>query len=211
MKPCSVAIGACLLASLVFAQNQSMHPVGSLSHVAVADSPDLAPSTGFTLETWIYPITTGQPGTQFVVEKINPTITPEPGQLLPQCSGRNHAFLGPSRHQRGADCFSDAASPEHVDARRGHLRRRPLCDLRERDPGRGERRNRAGTHDVVCPANFGSAAPSSGVHTWLGRIDDVRIWRVARTQADVMSWKNRPAEPHPDLVAAWRFDGNFWT
>jgi hypothetical protein len=40
-----------------------------------------------------------------------------------------------------------------------------------------------------------------------GRIDDVRIWNVARTQAEIAAGMNGVASDAPGLVAQWTFDG----
>ena len=40
-----------------------------------------------------------------------------------------------------------------------------------------------------------------------GRIDDVRIWNVARTQSEIAAGMNGVASDAPGLVAQWTFDG----
>lgn len=48
-------------------------------------------------------------------------------------------------------------------------------------------------------------------YTPKGRIDEVRLWNVARTQAELRAAINVPiASPQPGLVALWAFDGNAW-
>ncbi|MBK8706447.1 MAG: hypothetical protein IPN33_24695 [Saprospiraceae bacterium] len=49
---------------------------------------------------------------------------------------------------------------------------------------------------------------SSGSALWKGRIDECRIWNVARSQADIMGWKNKPLPgAQAGLVGYWNFDG----
>ncbi|HYK96998.1 MAG TPA: LamG-like jellyroll fold domain-containing protein [Candidatus Acidoferrales bacterium] len=47
----------------------------------------------------------------------------------------------------------------------------------------------------------------SGNGPWRGKLDDVRIWNVARTQAQIQSsFQSELAAPPPGLVANWKFD-----
>lgn len=47
----------------------------------------------------------------------------------------------------------------------------------------------------------------SGTDTWIGRIDEARLWNVARSAAQIQSFRYSPMVGNePGLVAYWRFD-----
>ncbi|MBL7793871.1 MAG: hypothetical protein JNK77_16200, partial [Saprospiraceae bacterium] len=49
---------------------------------------------------------------------------------------------------------------------------------------------------------------SSGSALWKGRIDECRVWNIARSQADILGWKNKPLPgAQAGLVGYWNFDG----
>jgi hypothetical protein len=64
----------------------------------------------------------------------------------------------------------------------------------------------AGNPRNSLPLQLGRNGPVSGRY-FQGKLDDIRIWRVARTVADVKSTMNQELTTSPpELVANWRFD-----
>ena len=56
------------------------------------------------------------------------------------------------------------------------------------------------------PLEIGRNGPATGKY-WLGRIDDVRIWNIVRSDAEIATdYAMEPKGPQPGLLANWRFD-----
>ena len=56
------------------------------------------------------------------------------------------------------------------------------------------------------PLDIGRKGPLSGGY-WLGKIDDVRIWTIARQGTDITAaYQSQLSGPRPGLVATWHFD-----
>jgi len=64
-------------------------------------------------------------------------------------------------------------------------------------------------HSMVgntLPLEIGRNGPTTGKY-WLGKLDDVRIWNVARKGTDITpNYKTQFSGPQPGLVANWHFD-----
>jgi hypothetical protein len=59
---------------------------------------------------------------------------------------------------------------------------------------------------VVIGRNGPPTSPYSGAY-WEGKLDDVRIWNVARTSAQIAaSYRTELSGPQTGLVANWRFN-----
>src|SRR5437762_1161356 len=63
-----------------------------------------------------------------------------------------------------------------------------------------------GTTGNALPLDIGRKGPTTGNY-WLGKLDDVRIWSVARKGSDITAtYRNELSGPQAGLVANWRFD-----
>ena len=62
--------------------------------------------------------------------------------------------------------------------------------------------------DSIQHAALGAAINSTGVVTgaFQGQMDEPRIWRVARSQAEIASTMGAPLASHPDLLGRWALD-----
>ena len=62
----------------------------------------------------------------------------------------------------------------------------------------------------VNPADIWIGAKDNvfGRGSFDGRIDELRVWSVARTGAQILADMNQAIDQHPDLVSVWHFDGN---
>jgi len=62
------------------------------------------------------------------------------------------------------------------------------------------------TSGNALPLDIGRNGPTTGKY-WLGKIDDVRIWNIARAGADITrDFRTQLSGPRPNLVANWHFD-----
>jgi hypothetical protein len=65
------------------------------------------------------------------------------------------------------------------------------------------------THSTIgntLPLEIGRNGPTSGKY-WIGKLDDVRIWNVARKGTDIIAnYQTQLTGPQPGLVANWHFD-----
>jgi hypothetical protein len=58
----------------------------------------------------------------------------------------------------------------------------------------------------TLPLEIGRNGPATGKY-WLGKLDDVRIWNVARQGTDITAtYRTQLTSPQPGLVANWHFD-----
>lgn len=58
----------------------------------------------------------------------------------------------------------------------------------------------------TLPVEIGRNGAATG-RIWVGKLDDVRIWNVARTAADISAnYKSELTGNQPGLVANWRFN-----
>jgi hypothetical protein len=44
--------------------------------------------------------------------------------------------------------------------------------------------------------------------SWNGRIDELRVWSIAKTGPQIVADMGQAIDQHPDLVSVWHFDGN---
>lgn len=64
-----------------------------------------------------------------------------------------------------------------------------------------------GLQNNAEPLTVGGDGPSTSGSLWRGKIDDVRLWNVARTPAQVQaSYRTELQSAPPGLVANWRFN-----
>ena len=58
----------------------------------------------------------------------------------------------------------------------------------------------------TLPLDIGRNGPTTGKY-WIGKLDDVRIWSIARAGVDITrDYKTQLSGPQPSLVANWNFD-----
>ena len=58
---------------------------------------------------------------------------------------------------------------------------------------------------------IGASLASGGMPLdyWFGAVDDVRIWSVARTEAEIAQWRcDQPDAADPDLLGYWPLEGD---
>jgi hypothetical protein len=60
----------------------------------------------------------------------------------------------------------------------------------------------------VAHIGAGDTAPGSANERWNGLLEDVRIWSVARTQAEIAAGMHQQILSAPNLSACYRLDGN---
>ncbi len=61
-----------------------------------------------------------------------------------------------------------------------------------------------GDTDILQLGQGGSSS-----ETWRGKLDEIRIWSVARSASQIQSTMFKRVDNKPGLVAAWHFDGNY--
>jgi hypothetical protein len=60
------------------------------------------------------------------------------------------------------------------------------------------------------PIRLGNGDPSApGIETWNGIIDELRVWPMARTQAEIQATLNQSLSGMPGNVLTFNFDGHF--
>ncbi len=61
---------------------------------------------------------------------------------------------------------------------------------------------------VSNAANLGIGADATTAYRFSGYLDEVRVWNVVRTQAQIQANLDRPIDVEPGLIGVWRFDGD---
>ena len=63
----------------------------------------------------------------------------------------------------------------------------------------------------TLPLEIGRNGPATGKY-WLGKLDDVRIWNVARQGTEITAtYRTQLSGPQPGLIANWHFDDSSGT
>lgn len=193
-----------LLSGWFAATSASAQPFGRLlvlhgesghGYLRVPHGADLNPSSAITIETWLRTPAT-LPDCQSIVGKSFTT-----GYWLGRCDGQLRSYFTANGFAATGGVIPDGQWT-HVAAVFDGIRHRHYIN--------GER--------VLDEPAAGSLAASgaelrigSDVDfevTINGSLDELRIWNVARTEAQLRSLINVRAEPQPGLVALYRFEGN---
>jgi hypothetical protein len=61
---------------------------------------------------------------------------------------------------------------------------------------------------VSNAANMGIGADATTAYRFSGYLDEVRVWNVVRTPAQIQANMDRPIDGEPGLIGVWRFDGD---
>jgi Concanavalin A-like lectin/glucanases superfamily len=191
-----------------FSQSGMLTFTNTSSAVTVPNAADLTPPSGLTVEAWIFfdPNALGGFGTPTIVRKDPAAyvyilrnqsgaggylqwMVRAPGQVLPTIL--ISPFSTPQLvwiHVAGT--YDGSTMNLYVDG-----------FLINSDP-----------HTGTLPVTGGPLLIGQGgvvSDMWKGNLDEVRIWSVARTAAEIQSTRLKRIDNHPGLVAAWHFDGNF--
>ncbi len=207
-----IGVAATLMFGLTSAsaegQPQMFTTTSTTSDVSVPHHSDLVPTTGITVEAWVYHDTTGPGGTN------RPTICRKnPGQesYILRADGYGP---GPAqwilRTQNSGLSILDTTIPMpvntwvHLAATYDNSVARAFFD---------------GVEVLNYPVNggpllnTGSALKigrgNAGNEVWNGSFDELRIWAYPRTASEIMSTMQFELDNAPGLVAAWHFNGNF--
>lgn len=203
---CSATV-VVLVAAVLSAQNQALSLPGTGGAVVVPNDAALVPTTGLTVEAWIYfdPPATGIPNSQAVVVAKHPVASNQ-SYVLGRSSSAMTFTVRTSTGTTSVGYGSVAFSQWHHVAGTydGSFVRTYLNgNLLFQQPRTG----------AIIPTSgdlFIGAANSALADYWQGRIDEVRIWSVARTAGEIQSTMSLPILADPQLLAAWHFDGNFF-
>ena len=161
---------------------------GSGSLVQVPDASSLDLSTGMTLEAWVFP--TAGDGWRDVIYKGGSSDT----YYLEGSSDAGPPAVGGAW---GGTLYGSAALPlntwTHVAGTYDGVVDAPL---RERGPG-GDRPASGSIPNSSGPLTIGGDLAYG--QNFQGRIDDVRIYRTALTQAEIQTDMNNPVTPSPTV------------
>ena len=189
---------------------------GERSYVAIADSETLNNITEqMTVSAWIKP--TGYPNeyTRIILKtdeqqqdpnarsflmqlveggKIRITSTPEGKSFVSYSSPANTVKLNQWHHIAAV-----------IDTKKDHLK----LFVDGREIGKSSYRGAKSIHKSKLPFRFGWMHwddPKSQL-TYVGQIDEVRIWNIARTEEEIRADMNRQLNgDEPGLVGYWKFD-----
>jgi len=188
----------------VFARSAT-YPLGTAGYVEVPHSPDQISPTGLTIEAWV--IRTDLSATHACIIRKNPTPGGEayilrtefgfPNFIVRDADGNTHNTwdltvqipLDTPTHI--AATYDGATSRIFVDGvlKKSTLTNKPLiADTGALRIGRGD-----------------DSGPNE---QWVGSIDAVRIWKVARSQKDIAATMYREIPSMPGLVASYEFNGD---
>lgn len=186
------------------AQGQALELNSIPEYLAVAGTPDLVPANGLTVEAWVYfdPNTGLNPDTPTIVRK-NPADFAESYNLRRRFGTLQfivRSTVGEANVWTGAVSNS---SWHHVAGTYDGAQIRTYIDgvLAGSTPLTGA--------ILSPPAEMRiGAGNGTGGENWQGLIDEVRIWSVARTQAEIQASMNVPIFNAVNLIAAWHFEGD---
>jgi hypothetical protein len=170
---------------------------GDGSYLSVANAPELNPVGGITIEAWIRP--TSFDGFPTIVGKSFGSSywlgLTTGGRLRYYTRGSGSSrdgvrVLTLGRWTHVAVSFDGTTRRYYVDG---------ALDLEEVTPG----------PLPINAAPLGIGADSSGSFDFEGNLAEVRIWAIARTQAEIRADLARQLDrDEPGLVAVWNLDGN---
>lgn len=188
----------------VFAQSAT-YPLGTAGYVEVPHSADQISPTGLTLEAWV--IRTDLSATHACIIRKNPATGSEayvlrmefgfPNFIVRDVDGTTHntwdlsAVIPINTPTHIAATYDGATSRIFVDGvlKKSTTINKPLiADTGVLRIGRGD-----------------DSGPNE---QWVGNIDAVRIWKVARSQKDIAATMNREIPSMPGLVASYEFNGD---
>jgi len=172
---------------------------GSDQYVEIPHDPALNPTTGFTLEAWVK--YEGSTACQTIISKGY-----QSAYWLGLCSGRIRFYP----HGGGSSQDGNAAIPGNVWTHIAVVYRgsgREYYINGELDfQGSPELAPTTNT----LPVRIGSDSGASACCDYEGRLSNVRLWNVARSQDDIRRTMHVAIDaPWPGLVANWRFDGDY--
>ena len=171
--------------------------------IEVPHNGELVPTTGLTVEAWIRPTSfVGRPAiVKVLYSPESYTLGLESGRLqwiLNTVTGTHTLWALGTPLQLN--------TPMHVAATYDGVTMALYLD---------------GQLIASMPAAFGALVPStsqlhigsSSVGVWggpfLGSIDSLRIWSVARAADDISYLRNREVHSLPGMISSWNFNGNF--
>ncbi len=185
------------------AQNGSLSVNGGHQYVSTLDSPALAPTPHFTIEAWIKP-TVGATGFNYTI--LRKPESP-PSYLLRIASNGTAeflAFVNGGTHSTVAVTGPLAGAWHHLaGVYDGAMLRLYLDGLQiQATPLVGSAVSIAG------PLRIGDGASNESA-SFVGLIDEVRIWNFARSSAAIQAERFLSVDFAPGLVSCWKFDGNY--
>jgi Concanavalin A-like lectin/glucanases superfamily/IPT/TIG domain len=202
-----LAASACVVLTAVgFGQAGMLTTIGAAAEVLVPDSAALVPSTGYTIEAWFYfnPAAPGGTSHPTILRKntytpsyLLRTTTPIGGSL------EYYANTGGSYAIVNSSVPTPLNSWHHVAGTHdGQVARLYLDGVL------------IGSNPVPGPPGFVSgdlliAKGDPYSESWRGSLDEVRLWSVAKTAAEIQASMMFERDGVPNLVAAWHFNGNY--
>ena len=168
---------------------------GEHDAVRVPAHPDLAPGTALTLEAWV----SREPalGCGTLVGSGRST-----GVWLGICGGRLRFSPGGGAFVDGGALLPDRLWTHVALTYDGRLRRIYINGLLDRESSEQALPLRAGPGELVIGADAELGA------AFAGRIDTVRLWRVARSAAEIQRDLRKTLGAAAGLVAEWPMDGD---
>ncbi|MCA9321799.1 MAG: IPT/TIG domain-containing protein [Planctomycetes bacterium] len=183
-------------------QSQMLHLQGAAQHVAVPSSADLMPLAGLTVEAWVRYDPSATSGTAYpTIIRKDPSTHPYILRLI-HGSNRiefmvwtsNLTILNPTINL-STQTWHHIAGTWDGSTMRVFLNGVQLASM----PKTGTMLQTSG------PLLIGRG--NSDSENWGGQLDEVRIWSVARTPAEISSSMGVQIDGHPDLISAWHFNG----
>ncbi len=212
MKYAPCLIVAMLLASALPAQNQAIQTTtGTSGYALIPNNPTLVPAQ-ITCEAWVFfvPMNLAPAGVYPTILRKNVAPGQEVYFLRVEQGSGNVRFK--VRLAGGLSAAAVSTSPlptnvwTHVAGTYDGTTARLYLNGVQVATGTGT----GVVTDTGGDLRIGKGDDTvSGGETWNGMIDEVRIWSVARSAAQIASTKNWSVDNVPNLLTSWHFDGTF--
>lgn len=168
---------------------------GEHDAVRVPAHPDLVPATALTLEAWISREAALGCGSLLGTGRSS-------GMWLGICGGRLRFSPGGGAFVDGGALLPDRLWTHVAVTYDGRQRRSYVNGVLDRETSEQPQPLRAGSDAVVIGADAELGA------AFAGRIDNVRLWRVVRSAAEIQRDMRRTLGAATGLVAEWPMDGD---
>lgn len=191
---------------------------GTAQHLAIADGDqaglDLAGD--FTIESWVKPASQIPPGQEYVLLSKWNSIPSEKAYLFAYYHNGLTPTLAASISPNGLSDSKDVLIPHALPVGEwNHVAMvfkaaEGVVEFFVNGASIGSRGGLASTinSSTNSPVQIGTRQ-GLGVTAFDGRLDDVRVWSIARTEAEIRDdYRKSLVGTEPGLVGYWRFDSN---
>lgn len=168
---------------------------GEFGALVIADSPDLSPRAEITVEAWVK--RDDRPGCATIVGKNRAR-----SYWFGLCDGKLRFYSGNGAFADGSAIIPVGRWTHVAVSFDGQMRRFYVNGALDRAAPENASPLGVSTSDLRIGADQTAGA------FFLGRIDEVRIWNVVRSDTQIRTGRLEPAVRSTGLVAAWALDGN---